>query len=146
MTELFRLSGAVRRNPVVEAWFAGTARLDRGADALFPEPADALRRLARAWFERLRDCGPDVEDLVHDGCPVACVGGAAFGYVNVHKAHVGLGFFNGAALSDPAGLLEGGGKRMRHVKLRPGEAVDEAALNALVQAAYDDVRRRLDEP
>ncbi len=80
---------------------------------------------------------------MHDGCPVVCVQDAAFAYVNAFKAHVNLGFYQGAVLDDPAGLLLGDGKLMRHVKLRPGEAPDARALNALVAAAYRDVRSRL---
>ena len=68
----------------------------------------------------MRRRGADVHELMHDGCPTACVGDAAFGYVNAFREHVNVGFFTGAFLSDPDGLLEGTGKRMRHVKLRPG--------------------------
>ena len=143
MSQLFRLSGAVRRDPKVEAWFSGGVRLDRAIDPWLAEPADELRRIARTWFERMRACGPDVCELVHDGGPVACVEDAPFGYVQVFKAHVNLGLFHGAALDDPARLLEGAGKRMRHMKLRPGEPVDAAALTALITAAYQDIRMRL---
>ena len=143
MSRLFRLSGAVRRDPAVEAWFAGGVRLDPAIDGWLGEPDDALRPIARSWFERLRGCGADVGELIHDGCPVACVADAPFGYVNVFRAHVNLGFFHGASLADPARLLEGAGKRMRHVKLRPGQAVDDAALGALIAAAYRDIRARL---
>jgi hypothetical protein len=90
----------------------------------------------------MRGCGSDVRELMHDGCPTACVGDAGFGYVNVFRAHANVGFFNGAWLQDPAGLLEGSGKRMRHVKLRPGQALDAAALGALIDAAYADMRQR----
>src|SRR5437899_9976430 len=98
--------------------------------------------IARPWFERMRGCGPDVRELIHDGCPVACVEDAAFGYVNAFAGHASVGFFHGAALADPAGLLEGSGKRMRHVKLRPGKDLDEEALGDLIGAAYEDIRRR----
>ena len=81
---------------------------------------------------------------MHDGCPVACVQDAPFGYVNVFKAHVNVGFFNGAVLQDPAGLLEGSGKRMRHVKLKPGSEVDSLALSVLVADAYQDIKARLE--
>lgn len=128
MESLFRLSDARERDPRVAAWFA--------ADEPF-------RPIAKAWFERMRACGADVRELLHDGCPVATVGDAPFGYVNAFSAHASVGFFRGAMLPDPSGLLEGGGLRMRHVKLRPGRRVDEAALGALVTAAYDDVRRAL---
>ena len=80
---------------------------------------------------------------MHDGCPVACVGDAPFGYVNVFRAHVNVGFFTGAELNDPTGLLEGSGRRMRHVKVRPGDDFNVAALSALIDAAYGDIKSRL---
>jgi hypothetical protein len=93
----------------------------------------------------MRGCGADVRELMHDGCPVACVGEAAFGYVNAFTAHVNVGFFHGADLDDPAGLLGGKGRNMRHVKLLPGEPVDVAALSALVQQAYADIKWRIQQ-
>ncbi len=126
--DIFRLSGSVERDPAVDAW-------------LLDSPTD-LRSIARTWFERMRQCGDDVRELMHDGCPVACVADAPFAYVNSFKSHVNVGFFNGAALVDPAGLLEGSGKRMRHVKLKPGPELFTAALRDLVDAAYLDIRRR----
>jgi hypothetical protein len=91
----------------------------------------------------MRQCGDDVRELMHDGCPVACVADAAFGYVNSFKNHVNVGFFYGALLEDPARLLEGSGKRMRHVKLQPGLEPNTAALGDLIDAAYADVKVRL---
>ena len=54
-----------------------------------------------------------------------------------------MGFFHGASFEDPAGLLEGTGKRMRHVKLKPGSELNTAALAALIDAAYADIKLRL---
>ena len=88
----------------------------------------------------MRGCGKDVRELLHDGQPTACVGDAAFGYVDAFRTHVNVGFFCGAQLIDPAGLLQGSGKFMRHVKLRPGETVDEAALAALILQGYARIR------
>jgi len=99
--------------------------------------------MARRWFEALRRCGDDVREVLHDGQPTACVDGAAFAYVGVFTAHVNVGFFQGAELPDPGGLLEGSGKFMRHVKLRPDAEADAAALAALIEAAYADVKQRL---
>jgi hypothetical protein len=65
-----------------------------------------------------------------------------FGYVNVFKSHVNVGFFLGAELDDPAGLLQGTGRRMRHVKVKPGASMNSAALSALIRAAYEDVKSR----
>jgi hypothetical protein len=129
MEAFLRFSGAVRRDPEIEAWFADTT--------------NPLRQTTRLWFERMRACGADVREVLHDGCPVACVQDAPFAYVNAFKAHANVGFFQGAALDDPAGMLEGAGKRMRHVKLRPDEELDADALGELIAEAYDDVRRRL---
>jgi hypothetical protein len=91
----------------------------------------------------MRGCGDDVRELLHDGHPTACVGDAAFAYVNAFKAHVNVGFFRGAELGDPAGLLEGTGKFMRHVKLKPERNVDARALRKLIDTAYADMKRRL---
>jgi hypothetical protein len=127
--DIFRLSGGVKRDAAVDRWLSG-------------EPVE-LRSIAQNWFDRMRQCGDDVRELMHDGCPVACVADAAFGYVNSFKSHVNVGFFYGAALEDPAGILEGSGKRMRHVKLNPGSAPNAKALGDLIDAAYADVRARL---
>jgi hypothetical protein len=129
VSDVFRLPTAVKRDPAIDLWLGS-----RG---------DRLRPLAAVSFARMRQCGSDVRELMHDGCATACVGDAAFGYVGVYKDHVNVGFFFGALLHDPANLLEGSGKRGRHVKLRPGHAVDPDALAALVEAAYDDIKARL---
>ena len=71
------------------------------------------------------------------------IGDAAFGYVNVFTAHVNIGFFRGAELADPAGILAGSGKFMRHVKIRPGGPVDVPALTLLIETAYADMLSRL---
>lgn len=130
MTDLMRFPSAVRRATDVDAWFA--------------TPNHELRRMAEPWFEQMRNCGADVRELLADGHPTACVGDAAFAYVDAFSAHANIGFFQGAALDDPAGLLEGAGKRMRHVKLRWGQPVDEAALGALIAAAYRDMQARVE--
>jgi len=107
------------------------------------EHGGELGKIARRWFEVMRGCGSDVCEVLHDGHPTACVGDAAFGYVNAFKAHVNVGFFRGAELTDPKGLLEGTGKFMRHVKLRPGCEVDEGALRELIEVAYGDMKERV---
>ena len=63
-----------------------------------------------------------------------------FGYVNVFRSHVNVGFFQGARLNNPEGLLQGEGKFMRHVKLRPGAAVDAEALRELIGRAYSEMK------
>jgi hypothetical protein len=108
------------------------------------EQASELGAIAHQWFEVMRKCGDEVRELLHDGCPVACLGDAPFGYVNVFTSHVNVGFFHGAALPDPARLLQGAGKFMRHVKLRPGTETNPAALSRLIDAAYSDIKARVE--
>jgi hypothetical protein len=129
MDDILRFPSAVKHDPAIDVWL----RAQR----------DELRPLVERWFVRMRQCGGDVRELMHDGCPTACVNDAAFGYVNAFRDHVNVGFFFGALLKDPARLLEGTGKRGRHVKLRPGREVDSDALAQLVDAAYVDIRARL---
>jgi hypothetical protein len=128
MDGILRFPGGTRRSAAIARWF----------DERPPE----LGAIARPWFELMRECGPDVVELLHDHHPTACIGDVAFGYVNVFRHHVNVGFFNGVGLPDPAGLLEGAGKRMRHVKLRPDRLPDPGALSALIRAAYLDGRAR----
>jgi hypothetical protein len=126
MTKLMRFPISVQRDPAIDAWMR--------------EHSDALGTIANRWFNVMRNCGHDVRELLHDGHPTACVGDAAFAYVNAFKAHVNVGFFRGAELPGPAGLLEGTGKFMRHVKVSPGREVDEAALAELIRLAYVDMQ------
>jgi hypothetical protein len=105
--------------------------------------SDELGQIAKHWFGIMRACGDDVREVLHDGHPTACVGDAAFAYVNAFKAHVNVGFFRGAEIADPDRLLEGTGKFMRHVKLSPTRDVDAAALSRLIATAYADMKVRL---
>jgi hypothetical protein len=124
-----RFPGSVKRDPAIEAWMH--------------EHSGELGAIARRWFEVMRDSGEDVRELLHDGHPTACVNDAAFAYVNAFKAHVNVGFFRGAEIADPEHLLEGSGKFMRHVKLKPGSDVDASALGRLIDTAYTDMKERL---
>jgi hypothetical protein len=123
-------------------WFSGTVKRNSAIDAWLRERPAELGSIAQKWFARMRRCGSDVRELMHDGCPVACVADVTFASVNVFKSHVNVGFFNRVALADPAGLLEGTGKHMRHVKLKPRREFDADALDDLIEAAYLDGRTR----
>jgi hypothetical protein len=129
MDDILRFPSAVKHDPAIDRWL----RAQRAE----------LRPFVTTWFARMRRCGSGVRELMHDGCPTACVEDAAFGYVNAFTAHVNVGFFFGALLDDPNRLLEGTGRRGRHVKLRPGREVDAAALGRLIDAAYVDITARL---
>src|ERR1043166_5820855 len=129
MSQLLRFPSAVQRDADIGAWMH--------------EHDDELGAIAQDWFEVMRACGDDVRELWHDGHPTACVADAAFGYVNAFQAHVNIGFFRGAQLDDPEGLLEGTGKSMRHVKLRPEGDFNVTALTTLIETAYNDMKERV---
>ena len=129
MSQLFRLPSAVKRDPSIDTWMK--------------HHAGELGEIAKHWFEVMRGCGDDVREVLHDGHPTACVADAAFAYVNAFKSHVNVGFFRGAEISDPKGLLEGTGKYMRHVKIDPSCEVDTAGLLRLVDTAYTDMKARV---
>ena len=126
---MLTFSGARERDPAIDTW-------------LDSRPSD-LGSIARAWFTFMRECGADVRELMHDGFATVCVNDAPFAYVGVFTAHVNVGFFHGASLPDPSGLLEGAGKYMRHVKVKPDLALDESALETLITTAYRDIVARL---
>ena len=128
-SQLLRFPSSVRRDPAIEVWMH--------------EHSGELGAIAQLWFQVMRDCGDDVRELLHDGHPTACIADAAFSYVNAFKAHVNVGFFRGAEIADPEHLLEGTGKFMRHVKLRPESQVDATALMKLIETAYADMKQRL---
>lgn len=120
---------AQARDPAVQTWLS--------------QQEGELGAIARHWFDLMRACGSEMRELLHDGHPTACAGTAAFGYVNVFRDHVNVGFFLGNALPDPAGLLEGTGKFMRHVKLSPRLKKDERALAVLIDLAYARMQQLL---
>ena len=128
--EWLRFDGAVEHDPKIDAWMK--------------EHRGALGAIAQEWFAVMRRCGDEVRELMHDGCPVACFGDAPFGYVNVFTSHVNVGFFQGAGLPDPAGLLQGSGRFMRHVKLKPGTETDAVALGRLIELAYSEMKTKVE--
>jgi hypothetical protein len=129
-TELLRFNGALERDPAIDAWMK--------------EHAGELGAIAQQWFEVMRKCGDEVRELLQNGCPVACLGDAPFGYVNVFTSRVNVEPFHGAALPDPARLFQGTGKFMLHVMLRPETGTNAAALGRLIHTAYSDIKARVE--
>jgi hypothetical protein len=129
--QLFCIHGTLAHDPAIDQWLnAHTGELSA---------------IASQWLTVMRGCGDELREAMHDGCPTFCLGEFPFAYVNIFTAHVNLGFFQGAALRDPANLLEGSGKSMRHVKLRPGMATNTRALARLIEEAYQDMKGRVQQ-
>jgi hypothetical protein len=129
-TQLLTFNNTVEHDPAIDTWMQ--------------QHKGELGAIAHHWFEIMRQCGSEVRELFHDSCPVACFGDVPFAYVNAFTSHVNVGFFQGASLPDPARLLQGTGKFMRHVKLRPETPADTAALRQLIETAYADIKARVE--
>ena len=95
-TELLRFGGAVERDPAIDVWMK--------------KHEGELGAIAREWFELMRGCGDEVRQLLHDGCPVACLGDAAFGYVQVFTSHVKRGVLSGCSAAGSGSLAARRGK------------------------------------
>ncbi len=129
MEKLLLYTGKDIQDLTMNSWLRGKA----------PE----LRPIATKWFDEIKNCGNDVQDIFHDGYPIGCVNNAPFAYVNAFSAHVNVGFFYGVDLFDKDGMLEGNGKRMRHIKIKPELKYDDAEIIGLIEAAYIDIKKRL---
>ncbi|MBX9731279.1 MAG: DUF1801 domain-containing protein [Sphingomonas sp.] len=129
METLFIFPEAGTRHAHVDEWLA--------------KHDNEIGKIARILVDRVRSCGDDIRELVHDGRPTLCVEMAAFAYVDAYSRHAAIGFFEGASLPDPEKLLQGQGKRMRHIKLRTLDEVALPSLLMMIDAAYHDMRRRL---
>lgn len=63
-----------------------------------------------------------------------------YAYIAVQSGHVNLGFYHGASLADPNGLLEGTGKTLRHVKICDLAGAGSSAVANLLRAAIAERR------
>ena len=104
---------------------------------------EAYRPMANELWKTIQSCGNDVQGIFHDGHPIACVQNAPFTYINVFSKHMNLGFFYGVELEDSTGMLQGTGKRMRHIKLFADSAFPKTEINWLIQHSYLDIKQRL---
>ena len=116
--------------------------------------SNGLEEMAAAFDPRVRDLAARTRALIFDVYPEVVevpwprqnVAGYGVGpkkisehfcYIALHGDHVNLGFNQGAELPDPADLLEGPGKMLRHTKIAESENLEDPALRRLLEAAKD---------
>lgn len=108
-----------------------------------------IEQIARGLRTLILDIDANAVEVVRLGDHAASFGlgpkkmSEAYAYIMPKQAYVNLGFYNGAALADPAGLIEGTGKRLRHVKVHSNEEVTQPALLRLIAAALAERRQAL---
>jgi hypothetical protein len=118
---------------------ADAATLEADVDRLLAEHTVELQAIERALRTTIRTAFPVAIEQVDFANKLIAFGrsmkirGLLFAII-AHKSHVNLQLADGAALPDPQGLIEGTGKRIRHVKIRSVEAASSPAVVAIVEA------------
>ncbi len=96
-----------------------------------------VRKVAKDLRKLVRDAAPDGEERPHKGWGnIGYYSNGQFCYIMPQRNWVNLGFYKGTDLPDPHGLLEGTGKRLRHVKVVPERNVPVEQLKGLVREAF----------
>lgn len=102
---------------------------------------EALRRL-------IGSAAPDAHEIIyHDalGYGPTDSGFDRIVYISVFEKHLNVGFFFGGFLPDPEGLLVGSGKRMRHIKIRSLQEIENSALTSILAQAWSDGLQRVEQ-
>jgi hypothetical protein len=113
--------------------------LEADVDRLLSEHNPELQAIERALRTTIRTAFPAAIEQVDFANKLIAFGrsmkirGLLFAII-AHKSHVNLQLADGADLPDPQGLIEGTGKRIRHVKIRSVEAASSPAVVAIVAA------------
>ena len=111
--------------------------------------ATAVESIARKLREIILDDFPEAVEVVRLGDGAASYGigpkkmTESHVYVMPQAGYVNLGFWHGVGLADPEGLLQGTGKKMRHIKVRSIEDAKSAAVRSLIAAALAERRSAL---
>lgn len=111
------------------------AKVVRAVDE-FVTSLDPPIRTIFQWLRGLvRDTDPELREAINPWGVPCFLGKEGVIWMGTQWHYVQFGFFQGAVLKDPQGLLEGTGKRLRHVKVRGVDKAQEPALRALLQEA-----------
>ena len=115
------------------------AGVEADVDRLLAEHPPELRAIERALRATIRSEFPGAVEQVDFGNKLIAFGrsmkmrGLLFAII-AHKSHVNLQLADGADLPDPDGLIEGSGKRIRHVKVRSVEQASSPGVVAAIRA------------
>jgi len=118
-------------------------------DDCVSDSSDHVKEIAKRLRNLIIDVYPDVVEVPWPKQRIIGYGigpkkmSEHFCYVGAYSEYVNLGFYYGAELSDPEGLLEGTGKKFRHIKVYETEAVDRWAIRDIVQRAFEERKKAL---
>lgn len=103
-------------------------------DSWISERDPSIRRICQALRDLILATEPRLKESIKWGYPIYEKTGRVV-YLSATDRYVALGFFNGVALSNSEGVIEGTGKRLRHLKVRAFEDIDEGALVPWIREA-----------
>jgi len=118
-------------------------------DALIENASDSIAELATYVRNLIIEHHPDTVEVPRLGEKTAAYGfgekkmSEAYAFLSVHKQHINLGFYHADAIDDPTNILEGNGKRIRHIKIRTQADADNPAVTALLKASIAERRTAL---
>jgi hypothetical protein len=123
--------------------------LQPGFEFFLKEVEAELRPICRELRSIVADLDPDFVELIWPKQRIASYGvgpkkmSEHYVYVAPQTRHVNLGLYHGASVGDPTALLEGAGKRLRHVKIRSLAEATAAPLRRLITEAIAERREAL---
>ena len=112
--------------------------------------SDNVEMIARQLREIIIEIYPDVVEVPWPKQKIIGYGvgpkkmSEHFCYIGAHSEHVNLGFYYGADLPDPKGLLEGTGKKLRHIKVRDADQVAKPALREMIESSLEERKSALE--
>jgi hypothetical protein len=126
---------------------------DSAAHGTFEEAIQSfepeIQGIARALRARIVSIHADFVEIAWPRQKIASYGIAPkkmsehYAYIAPFQHHVNLGFYHGVAVTDPGGLLEGAGQRLRHVKIRSLADVGKNEISGLLKAALQERKKAL---
>ncbi len=108
-----------------------------------------LQAIARALRSRIASIHGDFVEVAWPQQRIASYGigqkkmSEHYAYIAPQRDYVNLGFYYGVYLEDPAGLLEGGGKNLRHIKIKSRSDADREEVGRLLEAALSERENEL---
>ena len=118
---------------------SGNAKIDGFLEDIqvqSPEKYEALKSIRQIF----NDANPKLDEEIKYGGLVFNLSNTLMGGIFVYSEHISIEFSFGAELADPDKILEGKGKKRRHIKIRRIEDIQEKKVENFVASAM-----RMDE-
>ena len=123
--------------------------LDPTFSELLALATDDLKPIAERLRALVLELDPDAHEVVRLGDKATTIGvgpkkmSEGYVYILPYKNWVNLGFYKGADLPDSSGILEGTGKKLRHIKMRTIADAERPAARSLIAAALAERKEAL---